>query len=339
VTNPFLDKTTEDFESELHEAFTVVRRALTDEGVLAFTYHHSDSESWGELLESLCDVGFEVTATYPISADVKKFITGDAVSLDIVVVARPIAPDEREPIRWQELRRRIHATATDARRELAAERDLSAGDVGVVEMGACFREYSNHHGEVRRGEEGQRDGEGHDDSEDHGDGEVMGAKEIVEEIYGIVQETTDAGVVDVFVDLLGVTNPTADDVRKRCRGTNADPEELAEMGLVSTDDDGFSLGTWDHEERQAYLRERIDGERNGDGDKGGGGCDDDGGLTTLDKLQFLRQRYETGRTIQQYLDRWEGDDDLRDLAALLADATGDETYRRLLGNRDVSSFG
>jgi len=84
VTNPYLEKTADDFESELEQAFSVVKHALKDEGTLTFTYHHSDSESWGELLESLCNVGFEVTATYPITADINKFIEGEAVTFDIV---------------------------------------------------------------------------------------------------------------------------------------------------------------------------------------------------------------------------------------------------------------
>src|SRR5699024_3195850 len=55
VTNPYLDKTAEDFEDEIGEALSVIHRALKDDGVLAFTYPHSDEESWGELLESLCE--------------------------------------------------------------------------------------------------------------------------------------------------------------------------------------------------------------------------------------------------------------------------------------------
>jgi len=147
VTNPFLDKTAEDFESELEESFSVIKRALKEDGVLTFTYHHSDSDSWGELLESLCNVGFEVTATYPISADINKFISGEAVSFDIVVVARPI--DDTEPASWNSLRRDIYRTARRTRQKLEENRDLSRGDIGVMEMGACFREYSKHHGKVQ----------------------------------------------------------------------------------------------------------------------------------------------------------------------------------------------
>jgi adenine-specific DNA methylase len=304
VTNPYLDKTAEEFESELEQSFSVIHRALKADGALTFTYHHSDSESWGELLESLCNVGFEVTATYPISADIGKFITGEAVSFDIVVVARPI--DDTEPASWKSLRRDIYRTARRTRQQLEENRDLSRGDIGVMEMGACFREYSKHHGKVQR------------------DGEIMSAKEVVQEIYGIIQEASDIGVEDVFIDLLDTPNPSFDDVNKLCRGTNATPEDLKEMHLYNQDD-GFELGTWDNEKRQAYIQERV----NGDGDEH---------LSDLDKLQFLRYRYEKGQSVQNYVDKWGVDDDLRELAGRLADVTGDDTYTRVLGDRDITNY-
>jgi adenine-specific DNA methylase len=304
VTNPHLGKTSEDFESELYDSFEVLNTALKQDGVLTFTYHHSDSESWGELLQSLCATGFEVTATYPITADISKFIEGEAVSFDIVVVARPI--EDTEATSWNSLRRDIYRTARRTRTQLEENRDLSRGDIGVMEMGACFREYSKHHGKVQR------------------DGEIMSAKEVVQEIYGIIQEASDIGVEDVFIDLLDTSNVSYDDVNKLCRGTNASSDDLKEMRLYNQDD-GFELGTWDNEKRQAYIQERVNG---------------DGGdhLSNLDKLQFLRYRYEKGQAVQNYVDKWGVDDDLRELAGRLADVTGDDTYTRVLGDRDITSY-
>jgi adenine-specific DNA methylase len=304
VANPAEGKGAPEFESELKQAFNSIHKALTADGSLTFTYHHANSESWGELLEALCEVGFEVTATYPLTADINKFITGEAVSFDIVVVARPI--DDTEPASWNSLRRDIYRTARRTRKQLEENRDLSRGDIGVMEMGACFREYSKHHGKVQR------------------DGEIMSAKEVVQEIYGIIQEASDIGVEDVFIDLLDTSNVSYDDVNKLCRGTNAKPEELKEMRLYNQDD-GFELGTWDNEKRQAYIQERVNG---------------DGGdhLSNLDKLQFLRYRYEKGQAVQNYVDKWGVDDDLRELAGRLADVTGDDTYSRVLGDRDITSY-
>ncbi|TQQ79163.1 DUF1156 domain-containing protein [Halonotius terrestris] len=304
VANPAENKGAEEFESELHESFTTIQNALKTDGVLAFTYHHSDSESWGELLESLCDSGFEVTATYPLTADISKFIEGEAVSFDILVVARPVR--ETEVASWKSLRRDIYRTARRTRKQLEENRDLSRGDIGVMEMGACFHEYSKHHGKVRRGDN------------------IMSAKEVVQEIYGIIQEASDIGVEDVFIDLLDTSNVSYDDVNKLCRGTNAAPEDLKETHLYNQDG-GFELGTWDNEKRQAYIQERVNGES---GDH----------LSNLDKLQFLRYRYEKGQAVQNYVEKWDVDDDLRELAGRLADVTGDDTYTRVLGDRDITSY-
>jgi putative DNA methylase len=110
VSNPAEQKDAETFEQELRDAFKNIKRALKDNGILTFTYHHSDSESWGELLEALCHVGFEITASYPITADLDKLEAGESVSFDIIVVARP--RDETVPISWNSLRREIYVATS-----------------------------------------------------------------------------------------------------------------------------------------------------------------------------------------------------------------------------------
>jgi putative DNA methylase len=301
VANPAVQKGVDEFESELSESFDVIHKILKEDGVLTFTYHHSDSESWGELLEALCDVGFEVTATYPITADIQKFTKGEAVSFDIIVVARP--SKERSPISWNSLRRNIYRTAKKTRTRLEENRDLSRGDIGVIEMGRCFHEYSKHHGKVERA------------------GETMTAKEVVDEIYGVIQHGSDIGEIDVFLDLLETPNASYDDLNKLTRGTNATPERMEDMRLYRMDD-GFTLGTWDDEKRIAYIQSRVDSDEE---------------LTDLDRAQFLRYRWEHGKSVSEYLGKWEITDSLRELCEGLADATGDDTYRNILESR-LSDF-
>lgn len=299
VANPFFDKGEEEFESELHESFSVLHRALKESGSLVFTYHHSGSESWGELLESLCDSGFEITATYPITADISKFTEGEAVEFDIIIIARPAG--NRQPISWNSLRRNIVRTAKQTHQRLIENREFSEGDIGVIEMGRAFHEYSKHHGKVQRR------------------GEIMSAKDIVNEIYGIIQQGSDIGEVDVFLDLLEMVNPSYNDLNMLTRGTSANPDEMKDMRLYRMDGNEFILGTWEDEIRQAYIQQRVNGEG-------------DNGLTPLDKAQFLRYRYEHGKSIQNYLQKWTVSDDLRELCAELADASGDDVYQRILGD-------
>jgi adenine-specific DNA methylase len=139
VVNPASDKNVDDFEDELKQAFSAINRALKKGGTLTFTYHHSGSESWGELLEALCETGFTVTATYPVTADVSVFYGEETVEFDIVIVARPI--DDRQPISWNKLRRNIFRTAKETHKRLEENRQLGQGDIGVIEMGRAFQEY------------------------------------------------------------------------------------------------------------------------------------------------------------------------------------------------------
>ncbi len=294
VANPFEGKGESEFEDELSAVFDKAHDALKEDGTLVFTYHHSSSESWGEVLESLCEVGFEVSSAYPITADLDKLEKGEAVSFDIIIVARPA--HDRQPISWNSLRRNIYRTAQETRQRLEENRDLSRGDIGVVEMGRCFHEYSKHHGKVKRA------------------GEPMSAKEVVDEIYGVIQHGSDIGEVDVFLDLLETPNASYDDLNKLTRGTDATPEQMEEMRLYRMDN-GFELGTWDDEKRIAYIQSRIDSDEK---------------LSELDKAQYLRYRYEQGKSASEYLSMWETTDGLQELCEGLADATGDDTYRQIL---------
>ncbi len=293
VTNPYLNKSAADFEHEIGQALEVIHHALKDDGSLSFTYHHSDQESWGELLESLCNTGFEVTATYPINSDMMKFIGGESVSFDIVIVARPT--DERHPIAWNALRRRIVRTAKETREVLEENRELKGGDIGVIEMGKCFQEYSKHHGEVRRGQD------------------TMTAKEVVQEIYGIIQDNT-RGEQAIYLDLLEEYNPGYDDLNKHLRHSDASEDQLKEMQLVEMDSGKFSLLDWRDGDRQAYVHDKLQ----------------EGEATPLDKAHFLRYRFEEGKTTSEYLEQW-NEDDLTDVCEGLATVTGDETYLDLVG--------
>ena len=297
VANPAENKGETEFEKDLFRSFETILKSLKDDGALVFTYHHSSSESWGELLEALCEIGFEVTATYPISSDIQKFTKGEVVEFDIVIVARPAG--QRSTISWNSLRRNIYRTAQRTHQQLEEHRDLSQGDIGVIEMGECFHEYSKHHGKVKRA------------------GEEMSAKEVVDEIYGIIQQGSDIGEIDVFLDLLETPDATYNDLNKLTRGTDANPDQMEDMQLYRMEGGKFILGTWGDEKRMAYIQERVNG--------------DDQSLNALDKAQFLRYRYEQGKSTQNYLSKWDINDELRELCEGLADATGDNTYRRILG--------
>jgi putative DNA methylase len=287
VANPAINKDSTDFETELKQALSRMRDVLKDDGVLAFTYRHGGDESWGTLLQSLCDIGFDVTATYPISANLSDF-TGNELNFSVIVVARPAM--DREPISWSSLRRRIHTAAQQTQEEIRAGQTLSEGDISVVTMGRCFREYSIHHGKVHR------------------EGEIMTAVDVVDEIYDIIAD--DVSPDQIYLELLSIESPTFGDVKRLCRGTRINPSDLSERALFETED-GFTLTRWNDDRRRSYLLEKS--------------VED---LTALERVQLLRYNSDQGTTVDERSEmRVTGE--MHDIAAELATVTNDEEYHRL----------
>ena len=67
-------------------------RVLTDDGLLAFSFHQSQTSGWEAVMRSLADAGFVVTAIRPVVAEVTTSLTKAAAAapnrLDIIVVCR-----------------------------------------------------------------------------------------------------------------------------------------------------------------------------------------------------------------------------------------------------------
>lgn len=289
VANPAVDKDDAAFESELRQSFARMHAVLADDGVLTFTYRHGGRAAWGALLEALCDEGFDVTATYPISGNLNEFVSGDNHSFSVVVVARPATT--RVPISWSSLRRRIHKEARQTREAIRKGQTISEGDISVVELGRSFREYSKHHAKVHR------------------EGEVMTAAEVVDDIYDLI-----AGEVSpdqIYLDLLAMEAPTRDDVTRLCRGTNVKPEDLRERALFATDD-GFTIARYNDEWRLSYLREK-----------------DLEALSALERVHLFRYEADQETRTIDGIHELEVTGAMIDIATELATITGDEAYRHL----------
>lgn len=289
VANPAVDKDATAFETELKQSFSRMRDVLKDDGVLTFTYRHGGKESWGTLLQSLCDEGFDVTATYPISANLSEFVMGEGLSFSVIVVARPAT--NREPVSWSSLRRRMHREARQAREEVREGQTISEGDISVVELGRCFREYSKHHAKVHR------------------EGAVMDASEVVDEIYDLI--AGDISPDQIYLDLLAMESPTFEDVTRLCRGTKVKPDDLSSRGLIGTEN-GFKLTGWNDSKRLSYLQEK-----------------EVESLSPLERVQLLRYDAAQETTSVDDLRGLDTTGEMIDVATDLVSLTGDEEYRRL----------
>jgi putative DNA methylase len=77
--------------------FSECRRVLKDDGVLAFSFHHSRAEGWAAIYEAVANAGLSVVAAHPVHAELRaaspKNAAKDPISLDAILVCkkRPLA--------------------------------------------------------------------------------------------------------------------------------------------------------------------------------------------------------------------------------------------------------
>ena len=80
------------FTARLGAVWSECYRVLSDDGVLAFTYHHSRSDGWSSVLHALMKAGFGISAAFPVKAEMSvampKLQAREPINLDIVLVCR-----------------------------------------------------------------------------------------------------------------------------------------------------------------------------------------------------------------------------------------------------------
>jgi len=80
------------FSRQLATVFTEACRVLKDNGVLAFSFHHSRAEGWAAIYEALNKAGLVVVAAHPVHAELRaaspKSAAKDPISLDVILVCR-----------------------------------------------------------------------------------------------------------------------------------------------------------------------------------------------------------------------------------------------------------
>lgn len=137
-----------DFTDRLQAVWTEAARVLKEDGILAFTYHHSRSEGWSSVLRALSEAGLVVTASQPIKAEMSvampKQQAKEPIDLDIVVVCRKrayVQPTDHDEIPWDDVERLARKQIVRFR---ATERKLSRNDVRIIVMGQLLKCLSSH---------------------------------------------------------------------------------------------------------------------------------------------------------------------------------------------------
>ena len=156
VENRERGKSREDFYRGLSDVFQRIHDQLSENGLLAFSFHHTDQEGtvWEGLLQALCDTGFEIVAVYPVHAEREAslhLMDKANISYDLIHVCRKRQEDPT-PRSWagirQEVRRLARAELSEIEKGRYGNKPLPEPDVRLICIGKCLELYSAHYDRV-----------------------------------------------------------------------------------------------------------------------------------------------------------------------------------------------
>ena len=137
------------FTERLSGVWKEAHRVLKDEGLLAFTYHHSRAEGWRCVLRALMEAGFVITAAQPIKAEMSvampKQQAKEPIDIDIIIVCRKHTQLKKHTWNGDLLSTVTPIVVNQAHRLIASERYLSRNDVRVIVMAQIIRQLSRAH--------------------------------------------------------------------------------------------------------------------------------------------------------------------------------------------------
>ncbi len=141
------------FTERLGTVWQEANRVLKDEGILAFTYHHSRSEGWSSVLTALLHGGFRISAVQPIKAEMSvampKLQAKEPIDLDIIIVCRKRDQVPSHDYNGDIWRVVLPKSNEQVRRFCLAQRKLSRNDVRVILMAQLIRFASTASDETR----------------------------------------------------------------------------------------------------------------------------------------------------------------------------------------------
>jgi putative DNA methylase len=121
------------FARHLSNVLSECRRVLKDDGVLAFSFHHSREEGWAAIYEAITSAGLEVVAAHPVHAEQRgaspKTAAKDPISLDAILVCCKHTCAKAVPLSTSAV---IERTSHLADRLSAAGMHISSADRFVI---------------------------------------------------------------------------------------------------------------------------------------------------------------------------------------------------------------
>ncbi|MBC7342271.1 MAG: DUF1156 domain-containing protein [Clostridia bacterium] len=151
------EPSSEFYQQTLMACWAEANRLLKPGGLMAFTFHHNEDETWVNVLEALFGAGFILVATYPIRSDETKGeraqFGSQKIEYDIIHVCRKRL-EPPQPVSWARMRRWVKEETARLKDllEHSHGKGLSEADLRVVLRGKALEFYSRHYGQVYKGE-------------------------------------------------------------------------------------------------------------------------------------------------------------------------------------------
>ena len=134
------------FTSRLTGVWREAHRVLKDDGILAFTYHHSRPEGWRSLLVAVVEAGFGISAAHPIKSEMSvampKQQAKEPIDLDIILVCRKRPQLETQPWTVESWSLATASAIAQIERLRQRGRKLSRNDVRLVVVAQVVRRLS-----------------------------------------------------------------------------------------------------------------------------------------------------------------------------------------------------
>jgi len=132
------------FARQLAAVLTEACRVLKDDGVLAFSFHHSRAEGWAAIYQAINQAGMVVVAAHPVHAELRaaspKTAAKDPISLDAILVCRKKMFSAGSPLDTQNTHQVIDLLSS---RLQAGGLHLSKGDRFVIGAAQTLIKYAN----------------------------------------------------------------------------------------------------------------------------------------------------------------------------------------------------
>jgi putative DNA methylase len=121
------------FARQLAAVFAESRRVLKDNGVFAFSFHHSRADGWAAIYEAVAKAGLFVVASHPVHAELRaaslKTATKEPISLDAILVCRKRPRPADHPFDADDVARKSRMLANKLE---AAGMIISSADLFVI---------------------------------------------------------------------------------------------------------------------------------------------------------------------------------------------------------------